>query len=152
MEDFFKFRLKDGRIVPLLSYAEMLGVSFLFSVFAPFFVLVISPLLALLYLLPFWGIRAYYKGQDATFSLLSMIFFFFWVVTLLLAGVAGVREPYNPIWMVYSLLLLFAPFLLAYFSMDERADWTTYIKLSSCFSGYFLFWGLFLLVYEFAKA
>ena len=152
MGDFFKIRLKNGRWVPLLSYVGMLSVPFFYNVlyfsFPPYWGTLIVPfplpLLALFYLLPFWGIWAYYKGHDTMFSLLSMLFLFFWVNAFFLSGVAGFSQPYSSFWMIYSLLLLLAPFLLAYFSMDERADWTIYIKLSSCFSGYFVILGPFL--------
>lgn len=152
MGDFFKIRLKNGRKVALISYVGMLGVFPLYyllccSSIAPLLYFSLL-LLALLYLLPFCGIRAYYKGHDTTFSLLSMLFLFFWVVILLFGGMAGFREPYNPIWRVYTLSLLLGPFLLAYFSMDERTDGIIYIKLSSCYSGYFSFVGLFLFVYD----
>lgn len=94
MGDFFKIRLKNGQWVPLIFYVGMLGVSFLYkvlcdiplfdlwgfsfsglsfpdSLFALASLLVFTfslPLLALLYLLPFWGIRSYYKGHDTTFT------------------------------------------------------------------------------------
>ncbi len=175
MGDFFKIRLKNGQWVPLISYVGMLGVSFLYkvlcdiplsylwgfsfsglsfpdSLFALAFLLVFTfslPLLALLYLLPFWGIRSYYKGHDTTFTILSLISLLFWVVILFLYGEAWFSGCSTL--RVYSFLLLLVPFLLAYFSMGERADWHTYIKLSSCFSGYLSIFGLCLFLYELVK-
>lgn len=174
MSDFFKIRLKNGQWVPLISYVGMLGVSFLYKVlcdiplfylwtfsfsglsfpdlFALAILLVVSfslPLLALLYLLPFWGIRSYYKGHDTTFTILSLISLLFWVVILFFYGEAWFSGCSTL--KVYSFLLLLVPFLLAYFSMGERADWHTYIKLSSCFSGYLSIFGLCLFLYELSK-
>lgn len=178
MSDFFKIRLKNGQWVPLISYVGMLGVSFLYKVlcgiplFPPFsnlstsdfsgftfpgslFVLAIAlvltfslPMFALLYLLPFWGIRSYYKGHDTTFSILSLIFLFIWVCNFFLCGAICFSDG-GSTFKVYSLSLLLVPLLLAYFSMDERADLFTYIKLSSCYSGYLSIFGLSLLSNEF---
>ena len=179
MSDFFKIRLNNGQWVPLISYVGMLGVSFLYKVlcgiplFFPFsylstsdfsgftfpdllFVLAIAlltfslPMFALLYLLPFWGIRSYYKGHDTTFSILSLIFLFIWVCNFFLCGATCFSDSGSTL-KVYSLSLLLVPLLLAYFSMDERADLLTYIKLSSCYSGYLSIFGLCLFLYELFK-
>ena len=175
MSDFFKIRLKNGQWVPLISYVGMLGVSFLYKVLSdiplsPFLsisdlsritspsylfflvILLVStfslPMLALLYLLPFWGIKSYYKGHNTTFSILSLIFLFIWVCNFFLCGAICFSDGGSTL-KVYSLSLLLVPLLLAYFSMDERADLLTYIKLSSCYSGYLSIFGLSLISNEF---